>query len=148
MPGSNSRPNVSEGYMVTSELPGRPMRVRIARRYQVLYPYRTRMRKTTDLEQDTRTHRWHVGDLRLSMNDFSLLLVAFGIIGITVLTTSFARLIINTVRLFSTTRLLILKLHSTLYPLPSFLSRLFEKTASASYVSFCDRKCPQERFFF
>ena len=24
MPGSNSRPNVSEGYMVTSELPGRP----------------------------------------------------------------------------------------------------------------------------
>ena len=24
MPGSNSRPNVSEGYMLTSELPGRP----------------------------------------------------------------------------------------------------------------------------
>ena len=24
MPGSNSRPNVSEGYMVTSKLPGRP----------------------------------------------------------------------------------------------------------------------------
>ena len=24
LPGSNSRPNVSEGYMVTSELPGRP----------------------------------------------------------------------------------------------------------------------------
>ena len=25
LPGSNSRPNVSEGYMVTSELPGRPV---------------------------------------------------------------------------------------------------------------------------
>ena len=25
MPGSNSRPNVSEGYEVTSELPGRPV---------------------------------------------------------------------------------------------------------------------------
>ena len=79
------------------------------------------------------------------MNDFSLLLVAFGIIGITVLT-SFARLIINTVRLFSTTRLLILKLHSTLYP-HSSLDYLRRQPLPLMFP-FAIENAPKNDFFF